>query len=162
MIFRHLLIALLTAGIMHCTTPHTFAEENHTAELQDFNDIHVSIARLIAHPERYHGKRVAVIGYVRVNDDTPAVYLSKDDGQYAILKNGLQLKTNGRTIKSKFEKKYCLLIGKFEANRQSQSNYYSGAIKHISKLAVWQADSDDSSKFKKNQLRNIIFSRSRY
>ncbi len=159
---RHLLMALITSGLLALGNSHAAAAQLSDAELKEFNNIHVSIARLIAHPQRYHGKQVAVIGYVRIADGTPVIYLSKDDGQFSIPKNGLRIQTNGAKLKSKFEKQYCLLVGEFRADTYDKNNIYSGTIGKLSQLTIWQSDSDDSNQFKKNQLRNVIFSRSRY
>jgi hypothetical protein len=49
----------------------------------------VSIIRLIATPEKYHGKFVRVEGYLHNQFENSAIYLSKDDADHLIGKNAL-------------------------------------------------------------------------
>jgi hypothetical protein len=50
---------------------------------------HVSIVQLIANPERYDGKRVQFIGFLRIEFEGTAVYLHREDYEWGIGKNAL-------------------------------------------------------------------------
>lgn len=49
----------------------------------------VSIVQLIANPERYDGKRVQLIGFLRIEFEGTAVYLHCEDYERGIEKNAL-------------------------------------------------------------------------
>src|SRR5262245_37970159 len=65
-----------------------------TCETSVFSDrctYGVSIVELISRPELFHGKNVRVIGYVRLEFEGNAIYLSKESYDAGISRNGLWL-----------------------------------------------------------------------
>ena len=48
-----------------------------------------SLAQLIVAPEKFHGKRIRVIGYLHRKFEDHALYFSKDDADYTISSNGM-------------------------------------------------------------------------
>jgi hypothetical protein len=54
----------------------------------------VSIVQLIATPEKYDGKVVQVMGFLRLEFEGNAIYLHEDDYTHAIYKNGLMIVIN--------------------------------------------------------------------
>ena len=51
----------------------------------------ISIVQLLAQPEKYHGRKVQVIGFVHFEFEGNAVYLSREDFEYGLVTNGLWL-----------------------------------------------------------------------
>jgi hypothetical protein len=47
-----------------------------------------SLVQLLAHPDRYHGEKVQVQGYLHVRFEGTAIYLSREDAEYGITTNG--------------------------------------------------------------------------
>ena len=57
----------------------------------------VSIISLIAVPERYDGQHVKIYGFINLSVE-PVLYLSKDDLQYGIARNGIKLQMTENEI----------------------------------------------------------------
>lgn len=51
----------------------------------------VSLIQLIAQPEKFEGKRVRFIGFLRIEFEGNAIYLHREDFDHGITKNGLWL-----------------------------------------------------------------------
>jgi len=96
----------------------------------------VSIVQLIANPNEYHGKFVRVIGFASVEFEGNAVYLHRDDYEYDITKNGLWIDVDFRKQK-KFDQRYVLIEGTFNAERKGHHRLFSGAILDIKRIEVW-------------------------
>jgi hypothetical protein len=97
----------------------------------------VSMIRLIANPERYHGKPVHVEGFLRVGFEDNAIYLSREDANYLITKNGL-----GVTIvyedweklgkkPEDFKNSYVLIEGLFDKDNRGHLGMNSGSIRDV-------------------------------
>ena len=96
----------------------------------------VSMVQLIANPKEYHGKFVRLIGFASVEFEGTAVYLHQDDYKYDIPKNGLWLDIDFQRQK-KFDGRYVLVEGTFDAERKGHHGIFSGTIKDVKRLDVW-------------------------
>ena len=95
----------------------------------------VSIINLISNPEQYNGKKVIITGYLNMEFEENGIYLSKEDYINSIYKNGLWC--NIDTGKhSKFNKKYVVMEGIFNARMTGHMGLWSGSIEDISR--VWE------------------------
>jgi hypothetical protein len=77
----------------------------------------VSILQLIVTPERYDGKRVQVEGFLHLEFEGNALYLSENDYDHHLHKNALWVRRNSM-INERFDKlnsRYVILIGTFDA-----------------------------------------------
>lgn len=99
----------------------------------------VSLAALIASPERYHGRRVRVIGFVRIEFEGNAVYFHREDYDHGMLMNGLWIDVPEahRKAKDSVNMKYCLIEGTFDAEEKGHMGANSGAITSITRLDPW-------------------------
>ncbi|HKV35474.1 MAG TPA: hypothetical protein VJP89_14155 [Pyrinomonadaceae bacterium] len=96
----------------------------------------VSMVQLIANPREYDGKFVRVIGFASVIFEGTAVYLHRDDYEYDIPKNGLWIDVD--FVKQKrFDQRYVLIEGTFNAERRGHMGVFSGAIQDIKRLEDW-------------------------
>ena len=106
------------------------------------------LVRLVVSPEKYHGKRVRVIGFVRLEFEGNAVYVHKEDYQHALIGNGLWI--NGPNLESQGQKnrnmKYCIIEGTFDANNKGHMGLWSGSLKSISRFDVWSDPAKPRSK----------------
>ena len=93
----------------------------------------VSMVQLIANPKEYHGKFVRVIGFASVAFEGTAVYLHQDDYKYDIPKNGLWLVIDFQQQK-KFDGRYVLVEGTFDAEHYGHHRLFSGTIKDVKRL----------------------------
>ena len=97
----------------------------------------VSLVRLLAAPEAYHGKAVQIEGFLRVGFESTAIYLSSEDAGYLITKNGLWVTIDEKPWEKqghkpdKFDKKYVLIEGLFDKNFCGHSGAFSGSIHDI-------------------------------
>ena len=89
--------------------------------------------QLIATPEKYDGKVVQVVGFLRLEFEGDAIYLHEDDYRHAILKNGLMVVTNPKIDleADKLNLHYVVLEGTFDANNHGNMGLNSGTITNI-------------------------------
>ncbi len=107
----------------------------------------VSIVQLIAEPQKYNGKRVRLVGFVRIEFEGNAIYLHREDFQFGITKNGLWVDIPRDMTKQQQEAvnmHYVICAGVFQASNHGHMGMYSGAIEDVGRLQVW-ADQPDSS-----------------
>jgi hypothetical protein len=90
----------------------------------------VSIAALVADPQKYHGKQVLVRGYVRLEFEGNAIYLHRDDYKYGISENGiwLNVKNCARRDGSSFRAGYAMVVGTFSAIDHGHLGMWQGEI----------------------------------
>jgi hypothetical protein len=102
----------------------------------------VSMVELLARPEMFHGKRVRVIGYVRLEFEGNAIYLSKESYEAAIAKNALWLDPPiGSALAKKGAKwgpRYAIVEGRFDATMTGHMGSFSGAITDTTRLEPWK------------------------
>jgi len=99
----------------------------------------VSILQLIVTPERYDGKRVQVEGFLYLEFEGNALYLSENDYIHHLSKNALWV-TRNSMINERFHKlnsRYVILIGTFDAANKGHMSMNSGSLKDISAADPW-------------------------
>jgi hypothetical protein len=100
------------------------------------DDSSVSLIQLIANPEKYDGKQVEVIGFLRLEFEGNALFLHQEDYEHRICRNAIGI---GVTKEMKWHKDdvnmhYVLLVGTF---RTGESSTYSGTIENPTALVLW-------------------------
>ena len=102
-----------------------------------------SIIQLLAHPAHYHGKRIQVEGYLLVEFEGTAIYLSENDAQFLITENGFWVSFTDNTlglsdqeIANRFHCKYVALDGVFDQDNNGHESLWQGAIRKVSGLTV--------------------------
>lgn len=115
----------------------SFALFGATVKAQEIKN--VSLVRLIANPQQFNGASVRVIGFVRIKFEGNAIYLHQDDEKYSITKNGLWLSIPDEIRKNpqKFDDKYVLVEGIFNAAKLGHMRLFSGSIENIKRFQVW-------------------------
>ncbi len=114
--------------------------ESSGVDMWKYGATDVSIIKLISNPEKFDGKYVRLIGFVRVAFEGDAIYLHEDDYKYGLTKNGLWLNLIKDTYEKqsrKFDRKYVLVEGTFSAKDRGHMGLYSGAIENIKRFQVW-------------------------
>lgn len=96
----------------------------------------LSLIQLIANPEKYDGKRVQVVGFLRLEFEGNALYLHEDDYKNGIYGNAIGI---GVTKESKWSKddvnmRYVMVVGTFSAGK---SNLHTGTIVKIINVVPW-------------------------
>jgi hypothetical protein len=104
---------------------------------EDFN---VSIVRLIATPERYHERKVQVVGFMNLEFEGDAIYLHKEDYENGLTKNGFWVtfstKLDRKEI-NKLNKGYVLIEGTFNKDRHGHMGLFGGEIYEITRIIKW-------------------------
>jgi hypothetical protein len=97
----------------------------------------VSIVQLIATPEKYDGKVVQVMGFLRLEFEGDAIYLHEDDYKHAILKNGLTVVRNVKIneMADRLDLHYVVLEGTFDV-RSGNMGLNSGTITNITFVGI--------------------------
>ncbi|MDO3696026.1 hypothetical protein QVZ41_14330 [Wenyingzhuangia sp. chi5] len=104
-------------------------------------DESVSIINLIASPEKYHNKKIQVIGYLNIEFEGNGIYLHKEDYDNGIEKNGLWVsftkKTWEKLKKKKINKTYVIIEGTFNMEDKGHMGLFSGEIEKITRIDKW-------------------------
>jgi hypothetical protein len=100
-----------------------------------------SIVQVLAHRDRYHGKEVQIQGYLLVHFEGTAIYLSKDDAEYGITRNGFSVTFDGRAVPYKglagpteYDRKYVLIEGTFDKDDLGHGSLWQGTIKNVTRV----------------------------
>ncbi|WP_431050535.1 hypothetical protein [Roseateles sp. L2-2] len=98
--------------------------------------IHTSLIQLIAHPKEFDGKRVQIVGFVRLEFEGNAIYLHRDDELHGILKNGLWLNVEklSKSDRLQFDGRYAFVEGTFSMEDQGHLGLWSGALRDITRM----------------------------
>lgn len=102
-----------------------------------FNNKKASIVDLIANPKSYDKKIVQVKGFIHIEVESSAVYISESDYNYGITKNSLWIEMSKEEM-NKFNKnnQYVIIEGSFDMKNKGHENDYSGSLSDINKLDV--------------------------
>ena len=99
----------------------------------------ISLLQLIATPERYDGKLVAVKGFLHLEFEGDILYLHREDWEQRISKNGIwvggnpMLKENSSTL----DLHYVLVVGIFDSARKGHMSSTSGSLTNIGRAFLW-------------------------
>ena len=127
------------AAILFASTCYGYGDAYHGEDLY-----RVSLISLIATPEKYHNKKVRVIGAGRLEFEGNAICLSKDDLVYGISRNCLWTNVDPESIRSTKEKleefndKYVLIEGVFNSENTGHMGMNSGGIENINRYDLWE------------------------
>ena len=99
-----------------------------------------SLVELLTRPELYHGKRVRVIGFVNLEFEGTALYLSREDWEQSIFRNGVWLggstevpRDSGRAVPSP-HRRFAVVEGTFNATNSGHHGMWSGALERVTRI----------------------------
>ncbi|MDQ1097577.1 MULTISPECIES: hypothetical protein [Chryseobacterium] len=117
------------------------SDEEEFGEIISFDEYDISMLRLIVTPEKYHNKTVQVIGYLNLEFEGNAIYFHQEDYEKGSSRNGMWVDFSEDLIHKKdlkkFNKKYVIIIGKFDMNSKGHMGMFGGSLKNISRLDEW-------------------------
>ena len=99
----------------------------------------VSVIQLIATPEKYDGKLVSVIGFLRLEHEGYLLYLSKQDYDNVVLADALWVDATedmGRR-RGQLELRYVKIVGTFRAGHEKRNLFSPGGITDIQNGQFW-------------------------
>jgi hypothetical protein len=100
----------------------------------------VSILQLIAQPEKFDGKRVRFIGFLRIEFEGDAIYLHREDFDHGILRNAVWVNIPAdmtRQQQNEVNMRYVICVGVFQAARHGHMGMFSGEIVSVRRLEFW-------------------------
>lgn len=109
----------------------------------DHKSIDVSLINLISTPDKYHQKKVRVIGVSNIKFEGNAIYLNKEHLNYGVTKNALWISPNYQAIGktetelSKYNGQYVLIEGVFNKDNKGHMGMFSGSIDNINRFMPW-------------------------
>jgi hypothetical protein len=102
----------------------------------DQEPIDVSMVQLIANAQKYDGKLIRVIGFLRLEFEGNELYLHHEDYENVIFINGIWVDVYSETMKQSkdLNMHYVLLEGIFSSNGLGE---FSGKIGKIRRAEIW-------------------------
>jgi hypothetical protein len=94
-----------------------------------------SLIQILAHPDRFDGKRVRLSGYIHVEFESNGIYLHKDDADHGLHGNALWVASikPGAVVSSECHNTYVVLEGTFTARDHGHMGLWTGAIRDITR-----------------------------
>jgi hypothetical protein len=100
----------------------------------------VPMQQLLADPQGFEGKRVRVVGFLRLEFGRNALYLDRNDFNTSVLEHALRLELTDSQLRSssKLNNGRVLVEGVFNAESTGQVGVWPGSLKHIVRLHMWR------------------------
>jgi hypothetical protein len=97
------------------------------------------MVQLIANPQKFDGKLIRVIGFLRLEFEGNVLYLHREDYEYAISGDGIWVHVTPEIVKQSktLNLKYVLLEGVFSSSDRGHMDMWSGSIKKIRRAELW-------------------------
>ena len=99
----------------------------------------VTVVQLIATPEKFDGKLIRVIGFLRLEFEGNVLYLHREDYENSILGDGIWVDVLPGMSKQSatLNMHYVLLEGVFSSREHGHMDVWGGTIKQISRAEQW-------------------------
>lgn len=102
----------------------------------------VTLVQLIADPQKFDGKLIRVIGFLRLEFEGDVLYLHREDYEHAILGDGIWVDATPEIAKQKqtLNTHYVLLEGVFDSKDRGHMGMWSGRLTKIRRAELWRFD----------------------
>lgn len=100
---------------------------------------YVSMLQLITVPEQFDGKRISVVGFLRIGREVSRIYLHQEDDKHQILTNSVTVDVTeqmGRD-KARINSKYVKMLGIFHVRNRLSAQFAAGEITNIESCEMW-------------------------
>jgi hypothetical protein len=88
----------------------------------------ISLIKLIANLEKYHGKTMQIRGFINLEYEGNAIYLHREDFEHGLSDNAIWVDTSGEFLKTKklseYHRKYVIMQGTFDMTRQGHMGMF--------------------------------------
>jgi hypothetical protein len=104
----------------------------------------ISMIRVLATPQEFDGKRIAVVGFLGLHKDGNILYLHREDEEMGLYKNGLAVEFDYPLTPediARMNMHYVYLGGVFDAHYQGTGLGSSGTIKNAVNVVLWPTPS---------------------
>jgi hypothetical protein len=98
----------------------------------------IPLAEVIARPRHFDGRRIAVTGFVRLQFEGDAVYVTEEDFKRGRIQNRvwLDVPENILARKEDFNWKVALIVGVYNAKHKGHMSAFSGSIEQIERFEL--------------------------
>jgi hypothetical protein len=100
-----------------------------------------SLIQLLANPDRFDKKSISTVGYLTVEFEDTAIYLSETEARYGMYCNGLWVSFSDNSlglttseIAERYNGKYVRITGTFNRDENGHFSMWSGTIQQVSRL----------------------------
>ncbi len=96
------------------------------------------MVQLLANPDAYQGKKIAVSGFLHLEFEGDAIYLHEDDSKNQIYKNGFWVSCKPEIAKKFNEASdgYVMIVGRFSTKTKGHLGLWSGTIEKIERVIL--------------------------
>jgi|SRR5208283_3950483 len=107
-----------------------------------------TLVQLIANPDKFDGKLIRVIGFLRLEFEGNVLYLHREDYENAILGDGIWVDVTPAIMKQSatLNMNYVLLEGVFSSGERGHRGMWRGTIKQIRYAQLWTPVKNKPSK----------------
>jgi hypothetical protein len=111
------------------------------APIQAQEPTNVTLVQLIANPEKFDGRMIRVIGFLRLEFEGDVLYLLREDYENALLGDGIWVDVTPAITKQSatLNMNYVLLEGVFSSSDRGHMGMWSGTIKQIRRVQLWRS-----------------------
>lgn len=118
---RFLGLLFLCCVLTCCTVPKPAGN----AETKEY-----SMVALIADPQKYNNRRIRTRGYVSLEFENTALYLSENDAKNYLSKNAIWLSSEVMD-RHELQGRYAVVEGVFDSTKRGHLGQFSGTIRDI-------------------------------
>jgi hypothetical protein len=137
---RHALLKMLIIPLLLTANGVLAQMQGYSPKGADQRAVEVSLIQLIANPQAYDGKRVRLIGFLRLEFEGNAIYLHKEDYEHGISENGLWIDVPRDMTKDQQQRvntQYAICEAMFRASGHGHMDVFSGELTNVSRLETW-------------------------
>jgi hypothetical protein len=105
-----------------------------------------SIIEVVANPDKFDGKLISVIGYLRIEFEGDALYLHEEDYLHGLVINSLWIELPDKVDNvveqlQSLSSNYIFITGEFDAKKKGHMGMHAGTIKPTGKFGLWSKPS---------------------
>lgn len=100
----------------------------------------VSLIALLANPRQYDGALVSVTGFLHLEYEGDALYVTKTDFDASLTKNAVWVdgpKFEEMRARKRLSDRYVMVTGRFDADRRGHLGVYAASIEEASRIQIW-------------------------
>lgn len=114
------------------------------------NPWHVSMMRLIAEPQQFSRKQVAVIGFISFEREGDLLYLHREDYLHGIMENAIRIQRSAQMERDRehLDLNYVSVFGTFVA--EPSGSIPSGTVIDVTRCTLWSETRDPRSQKSKD------------
>jgi hypothetical protein len=100
----------------------------------------ISMKDVVADPQPYAGQKIRVTGFLRLEPEGNALYLSRDDFNKSAARHALWLDLTNAQLRSlsKLNNGRVIVEGTFSTNYMGHGGRWAGALRQVVRIRMWR------------------------